>query len=133
MNTGGGWATWNTNGDFAKFYIQDSVANGMIPVFTYYQMLQSLPGGGGEPDAIFANLNNTATMTAYYDDLTLFFQKAGAFPGSASCCTSSRTSGATCSSDQRRRAAPWRRRCRKPGSPRCRGCRATSPASRRRS
>jgi hypothetical protein len=81
VNTGGGWATWNTNGDFAKFYIQDSVANGLIPVFTYYQLLQSSPGGGGEPDAIFANLNNTATMTAYYADLTLFFQKAGAFTG----------------------------------------------------
>ena len=53
----------------------------MIPVFTYYQLLQSLPGGGGESDAVFANLNNTATMTAYYNDLTLFFQKAGAFPG----------------------------------------------------
>ena len=35
--------------------------------------------GGGEPNALFANLNNTATMTAYYADLTLFFQKAGAF------------------------------------------------------
>jgi hypothetical protein len=80
VNTGGGWATWNANGDFAKFYIQDSAANGMIPVFTYYQLLQSLPGGGGESDALFANLNNTATMTAYYNDLTLFFQKAGAFP-----------------------------------------------------
>ena len=34
-NTGGGWATWNTNGDFARFYIEDSVANGIMPVFTY--------------------------------------------------------------------------------------------------
>jgi len=80
-NTGGGWATWNTNGDFAKFYIQDSIANGIIPVFTYYQLLQSTPGGGNETDADFGNLNNTATMTAYYNDLKLFFQKAGAFPG----------------------------------------------------
>ncbi|MEO6236678.1 MAG: hypothetical protein ABIQ52_06730 [Vicinamibacterales bacterium] len=82
VNTGSGWATWNASGDFAKFYIQDSAANGMIPVFTYYQLLQSLPGGsGGESNVVFANLNNTATMTAYYNDLTLFFQKAGAFPG----------------------------------------------------
>ena len=41
VNTGSGWATWNTNGDFAKFYIQDSVASGIIPVFTYYKLLQS--------------------------------------------------------------------------------------------
>lgn len=80
-NTGNGWATWNTNGDFARFYIEDSVANGIIPVFTYYQMFQSQPGGASESDAVNNNLNNTATMTAYYNDLKLFFQKAGAFPG----------------------------------------------------
>jgi hypothetical protein len=80
VNTGSGWSTWNTNGDFPRFYIQDSIANGMIPVFTYYMLLQSSPGGGGESDADFANLNNTATMTAYYNDLILFFQKAALFP-----------------------------------------------------
>jgi hypothetical protein len=80
-NTGNGWATWNANGDFARFYIQDSVDNGIIPVFTYYMLLQSTPGGGAETDADFTNLNNTATMTAYFNDLKLFFQKAGAFPG----------------------------------------------------
>jgi hypothetical protein len=79
-NTGGGWATWNTNGDFARFYIEDSVANAIMPVFTYYMLLQSLPGGGSESNAVFTNLNNTATMTAYFNDLKLFFQKAGAFP-----------------------------------------------------
>ena len=79
-NTGSGWATWNTNGDFARYYIEDSVANGVIPVFTYYMILQSLPGGGSESAAVFTNLSNTATMTAYYNDLKLFFQKAGAFP-----------------------------------------------------
>ena len=80
VNTSNGWATWNANGDFPTFYIQDSIANGMIPVFTYYQLLQSTPAGGSESDADFGNLNNTATMTAYYNDLILFFQKAGAFP-----------------------------------------------------
>ena len=80
-NTGSGWATWNTNGDFARFYIQDSAANGIIPVFTYYMLLQSTPGGGSESAANFTNLNTTATMTAYFNDLKLFFQKAGAFPG----------------------------------------------------
>jgi hypothetical protein len=44
-------------------------------------LLQSTPGGGAETDADFTNLNNTATMTAYFNDLKLFFQKAGAFPG----------------------------------------------------
>ena len=45
-NTGNGWANWNPNGDFARFYIQDSLANGVIPVFTYYMIFQSAPGGG---------------------------------------------------------------------------------------
>ena len=56
----------------------------IIPVFTYYMMLQSAPGGGSESAAVFTNLNNTATMTAYFNDLKLFFQKAGAFPGTES-------------------------------------------------
>ena len=81
VNTGSGWATWNSNGEFARYYIEDSLANGIVPVFTYYQMFQSLPGGGSESDAVYNNLNNVATMTAYYSDLKLFFQKAGAFPG----------------------------------------------------
>lgn len=80
VNTNRGWATWNDNGDFARYYIEDSRAHGFIPVFTYYMMPQSWPGGGGEADANFVNANNTATMTAYYNDLILFFQKAGAFP-----------------------------------------------------
>ncbi len=81
VNTGNGWANWNSNGDFARFYIEDSIANGVIPVFTYYMMFHSAPGGGsGEAGTVFNNLNNTATMTAYYNDVKLFFQKAGAFP-----------------------------------------------------
>ena len=102
-NTGNGWATWNTNGDFAKFYIQDSMANGIIPVFSYYMLLYSLPaaGAGGESNGNFTNLNNTATMTAYYNDLKLFFQKAGAFPHRRSSSMWSRTSGATWNSTRR--------------------------------
>ena len=97
-NTGNGWATWNTNGDFARFYIENSAANGIIPVFTYYMLLQSLPGGGSESDADFANLNNTATMTAYFNDLNFSFRRPAPSPRRKWCCTWSRTSGATCSS-----------------------------------
>ena len=79
-NTGNGWATWNANGDFARYYIEDSIANAITPVFTYYMIFHSAPGGGGEANAVYTNLNNTATMQAYYNDLKLLFQKAGAFP-----------------------------------------------------
>ena len=80
-NTGSGWATWNANGAFATYYIQDSIANGIVPVFSYYQIRQSSPGSAQyEPDGVYNNLQNTATMTSYYNDMKLFFQKAGAFP-----------------------------------------------------
>ncbi|MCC7366474.1 MAG: hypothetical protein IT303_19105 [Dehalococcoidia bacterium] len=78
VNTGGGWATWNTGGQFPVYYIQDSVANGIVPVFTYYMIYQSSPGNAqGEWDGVYNNLQNTATMTAYWNDLKLFFQRAG--------------------------------------------------------
>jgi hypothetical protein len=81
VNTGSGWATWNPGGSFVSNYIQDSVSNGIVPVFTYYQMRQSLPGANeGEANGNADNLQNTQTMTAYFNDLKLFFQRAGAFP-----------------------------------------------------
>ena len=81
VNTGHGWAKWNQpDGQFATYYIQESIAQGITPVFTYYMIYQSLPGGGSEQSAVLTNLNNTATMQAYWADLKLFFQKAGAFP-----------------------------------------------------
>ena len=54
----------------------------MIPVFTYYQIVQSTPGNAmGEADGVSANLGNTSTMASYYADLKLFFQKASAAGG----------------------------------------------------
>ncbi len=51
-------------------------------MFSYYQLLQSTPGVvEGESDGVNANLVQRATMSAYYDDLKLFFQKAGAAGG----------------------------------------------------
>jgi hypothetical protein len=78
VNTGGGWATWNPNGAFVTYYIQDSVANNITPVFTYYMLYQSQPGvSQGEATGVITNLQNAQTMAAYYNDLKLFFQRAG--------------------------------------------------------
>jgi hypothetical protein len=81
VNTGNGWETWNTPaGAFATFYMSASQANGYIPVFSYYELLQSNPStGANESDRDFNNLNNTATMNAYYANFKLLMQKAGAF------------------------------------------------------
>ena len=81
-NTGHGWATWNANGDFVTYYIQDSAQHGIIPVFSHYQLLQSSPSvGSNEGERNYSNLQNVGTMQAYYADLKLFMQKAGAQPG----------------------------------------------------
>jgi hypothetical protein len=77
VNTGSGWSTWNPNGTFVTRYISESRAAGMVPVFTYYQLLQSTPAAGGDESAKDrANLANAATMRAYWRDLTLFFRRA---------------------------------------------------------
>ncbi|MBU6389252.1 hypothetical protein KGQ71_01930 [Patescibacteria group bacterium] len=82
VNTGNGWTNWDSNANFASNYIQDSINNGFIPVFPYYQMRPSNPGiGMGEADGDLANVQNISTMQAYYNDLKTFFQKAGAFSG----------------------------------------------------
>ena len=41
---------------------------------------QSRPGGVGEADTIRTNLQNTATMRALYEDLTLFLDRAQGGP-----------------------------------------------------
>ena len=82
VNTGNGWATWNTNGQFVSYYVADSAAHQVTPVFPYYQLLQSSPSTGGDEKARdLSNLANHTTMAAYYNDLRLFFQRAaGATP-----------------------------------------------------
>jgi hypothetical protein len=76
VNTGSGWSTWNPNGAFVTYYIAESRAAHVIPVFTYYMLLQSKPAGGDESQADLANLRNPDTMTAYWSDLKLFYERA---------------------------------------------------------
>jgi len=81
VNTGQGWATWNPNGTFASMYVRDSWSHGVVPVLTYYMLLQSKPGGGDEAHADLANLRDATTMNAYWDDVRLLFRRiAGAKP-----------------------------------------------------
>jgi hypothetical protein len=75
VHTGQGWSTWNPNGTFASMYVADSWKHGEIPVLTYYMLLQSKPGGGGEAQADLANLRNPETMSAYWDDVRLLFAR----------------------------------------------------------
>ena len=83
VNTGTGWSTWNADGAFVTYYAQDSKAQGLRSVFDYYMLLQSAPATGASESAkLTSNLNNVSTMTAYYNDLKLFFQRAAPFGNS---------------------------------------------------
>jgi hypothetical protein len=82
VNTGSGWTTWNTGASFASRYVNESIAAHMIPVLTYYQLLQSRPATG--PDELhkdLANLGNPATMAAYWADWSLLLRSVA--PASA--------------------------------------------------
>ena len=82
VNTGQGWATWNPNGEFVTRYVRESREHGIAPVFTYYMIRRSAPGDRQEEaDGVLGNLRNRDTMRAYYEDLRLFFERAGAFGG----------------------------------------------------
>lgn len=81
-NTGAGWSTWNTpSGQYATLYFQECIANGLVPGMVYYQILQSTPHSGSTEEAQdLSNFDDLATMQAWFADLTLLLQKAGAFP-----------------------------------------------------
>jgi hypothetical protein len=78
VNTGQGWATWNPSGSFVSMYVADSAAHGIVPVFSYYMLLQSKPGGADEAAADLGNLQDPETMAAYWSDLELLFRRARA-------------------------------------------------------
>jgi hypothetical protein len=80
VNTGHGWATWNRAGSFASMYVHESLAAHVIPVLTYYQLLQSSPSlGADELTRDLSNLGDRATMRAYWADFTLLLRRvAGA-------------------------------------------------------
>jgi hypothetical protein len=75
-NTGSGWSTWNPDGSFVTLYDRESWAAGEIPVFSYYQLLQSKPAGGDEAQTDLAHLRDPQVMGAYWADVRLLFQRA---------------------------------------------------------
>jgi hypothetical protein len=82
VNTGHGWATWNPNGSFVTLYVRESIAAHTIPVFTYYQMLQSAPSVGATEQARdLSNMRNTSTMRAYWADYELLLRRVAQTAG----------------------------------------------------
>jgi hypothetical protein len=82
VNTGQGWATWNPDGTFASMYVSESIAAHLIPVLTYYQLLQSRPAvGSAELQKDLANLRNPATMRRYWSDYRLLLRRVAGAAG----------------------------------------------------
>jgi len=83
-NTGSGWETWNASGQLALYYAQGANAHSYIPVFPYYELLQSTGSCGscGEAQKDLANLNNASLMSSYYQNFLLLMQRLG--PGTYS-------------------------------------------------
>jgi len=78
-NTGAGWETWNASGQFALYYAQGASAHNYIPVFSYYELLQSNGSCGscGEAQKDLSNLNNAGTMASYYLNFALLMKRLG--------------------------------------------------------
>ncbi len=79
VNTNSGWETWNSDGQFALSYARSAGAHGYLPVFSYYE-LQASSGscsGCGEIQKDLSNLNNPATMAAYYQNFARLMQQLG--------------------------------------------------------
>ncbi len=81
VNTADNWTTWNSpRGQFATDYLNESARIGVVPVFTYYQILQSNPRPYDESLPSYAEkFGNAATMKAYFDDFKLLLLKCRAF------------------------------------------------------
>ncbi len=77
VDTRDGWRGWNPDGTFVSRYVAESRRAGLLPVLTYYQLLQSRPGRpGGEAERDLANLADAPLMRAYYDDFRLAVKRA---------------------------------------------------------
>jgi hypothetical protein len=75
VNTGSGWSTWNPNGTFASMYVQDSWSHGVVPVLSYYMLLQSKPQGGDEGQTDLSHLRDPHLMETYWRDVALLLQR----------------------------------------------------------
>lgn len=77
----GNWTNWNQNGDFPLFYMQNSIDNDVVPVFTYYMICQATDACySNEVDAVQNHMANVSIMTSYWNELGLFFEKAAQYP-----------------------------------------------------
>src|SRR5947209_16127907 len=78
-NTNSGWETWNSSGQFALYYANGAASHNYIPVFSYYELLNSngTCGSCGEAQKDLSNLNNASLMASYFANFRLLMQRLG--------------------------------------------------------
>lgn len=70
VNTGDGWRSWQSDGQYAADYVADARNAGYIPGFIYYNILQSAPHYEE-----FPNLQDAGSMRDYYEDFKILMQQ----------------------------------------------------------
>lgn len=80
-NTGNGWRNWNSpDGAFASFYLEASKSAGILPIFTYYQLLPSNPAPYNEtPEGYRQKFASKTGMKDYFADFRVLMRKCGSF------------------------------------------------------
>src|SRR5438093_11719462 len=79
VNTNSGWETWSSSGQFPLNYARGAASHNYIPVFPYYELLQSTGtcGSCGEAQKDLSNLNNAGLMASYFQNFRLLMQRLG--------------------------------------------------------
>jgi hypothetical protein len=72
QHLGAEWTKWNQNAGFISLYTQESDRLGVLPVFTYYALMQ--PKNDPAKSAADAS-----AMKKYFTDVRTFFQKAAGY------------------------------------------------------
>ena len=75
VNTGNGWSTWNPDGAYASSFVRTAWSHHVVPVLSYYMLLQSQPAGGDEGQTDLAHLRDPQLMSAYWNDVRLLFAR----------------------------------------------------------
>ncbi len=76
---GKAWETWNSNGTFASGYAPEADQHSYIPMFPYYELLQSNGPctGCNENKKDLTNLNDPGVMRAYFANFALLMKRLG--------------------------------------------------------
>ncbi|MFO0551718.1 MAG: hypothetical protein U0271_25255 [Polyangiaceae bacterium] len=84
-NAGGGcswWGCWQYDQDppgaYVRSFVTDTLANGQIPMITYYEILQASGVAEGSPEVVV--MNDAAFLRRFFNDVRFLLQQIGNNP-----------------------------------------------------